>query len=121
MKVKINTKEKFQVIIPEETVLSANMTENISETLLSFLNNPIKNVIIDFKNVREVHESVADKLVGIRQTFYEQNSSMVICNLLPAVEKFLGERKLLELMNVTQTESEAWDIVQMEEIERELF
>ncbi|RYZ15978.1 MAG: anti-anti-sigma factor, partial [Chitinophagaceae bacterium] len=28
---------------------------------------------------------------------------------------------LLELMNVTPTESEAWDIVQMEEIERELL
>jgi hypothetical protein len=27
----------------------------------------------------------------------------------------------LELMNVTPTESEAWDIVQMEEIERELL
>jgi hypothetical protein len=28
---------------------------------------------------------------------------------------------LLELMNVTPTESEAWDIVQMEEIERDLL
>jgi hypothetical protein len=33
----------------------------------------------------------------------------------------LDEKELLELMNVTPTESEAWDIVQMEEIERDLF
>jgi len=28
---------------------------------------------------------------------------------------------LLDLLNVTPTESEAWDIVQMEEIEREML
>ena len=33
----------------------------------------------------------------------------------------LEEMDILELMNVTPTESEAWDIVQMEEIERDLM
>ena len=37
-----------------------------------------------------------------------------------AEEKF-NELELLEIMNITPTESEAWDIVQMEEIERELL
>jgi hypothetical protein len=33
----------------------------------------------------------------------------------------LEELDLAETMNITPSESEAWDIVQMEEIERELF
>jgi hypothetical protein len=37
------------------------------------------------------------------------------------LEDALDHQDLLELMNVTHTESEAWDIVQMEEIERELL
>jgi hypothetical protein len=37
------------------------------------------------------------------------------------VEEFLDRDELLEMMNVTPTESEAWDIVQMEEIEREIL
>jgi len=37
------------------------------------------------------------------------------------VEAFLDQKELLELMNATPTESEAYDIVQMEEIERELL
>jgi len=37
------------------------------------------------------------------------------------VEDYLEAEGILELMNVTPTESEAWDIVQMEEIERDLF
>ena len=39
----------------------------------------------------------------------------------PAVEQKLEELELLEEMNITPTETEAWDIVQMEEIERELM
>jgi hypothetical protein len=41
--------------------------------------------------------------------------------LTKEVEDFLDKTDLLELMNVTPTESEAYDILQMEEIERELL
>jgi hypothetical protein len=37
------------------------------------------------------------------------------------LEDQLDKWELLELLNITPTESEAWDIVQMEEIERELL
>jgi hypothetical protein len=37
------------------------------------------------------------------------------------VEEFLDQNELLEMMNVTPTQSEAWDIVQMEEIDREMM
>lgn len=121
MKVKIDTKEKFHVISIKENILPANMTENIKETLLPFLNKSIKNIIIHLGEVKEIDESVANALVSIQQTFYDANSSMVICNIQPEVEIFLDEKGLLELMNVTPTESEAWDIVQMEEIEREFI
>ncbi|MEL4411465.1 hypothetical protein, partial [Shewanella algae] len=53
--------------------------------------------------------------------FYDANASFVICELKPAVEDNLEQWELLDILNVTPTESEAWDIVQMEEIERELL
>jgi hypothetical protein len=37
------------------------------------------------------------------------------------LEEAFDKQELLELLNATPTESEAWDIVQMEEIERELM
>jgi anti-anti-sigma factor len=119
MKVKIDTKEKFHVITINEPVLSANMTEDMGETLLPFLNNPIRNIIINLENVQEIDNFSADAIVSIQQTFYDANSSLVICNMQKEIEKYLDEIELLELMNVTPTEGEAWDIVQMEEIERE--
>ena len=120
MKVKIDTKEKFHVITIDEVDLPANMTEDLRKKLLSFVDQVPKNIILNMKNVSKIDESIAEALAAIQQTFYDSNCSMVICNLLPDVETFLDAKELLEVMNITPTESEAWDNVQKEEIEREL-
>lgn len=121
MNVKIDTKEKFHVITPQETVLSVNMTDELSRLLLIHLEKQVKNVILNLQNVAELSTETADLLVQTQQTFYEQGVSFVICEMQPAVEQWLDEQEQLELLNATPTESEAWDIVQMEEIERELL
>ncbi len=119
MKVKIDTKEKMHVISFEERKLAANMTEEISELLLKYLNDSIANVVVNFMKVEEMELEIAQNLAVIQQKFYEENHSMVFCNLQPDIIDFLDTNDLLEILNITPTESEAWDIVQMEEIERE--
>ena len=121
MKVKIDTKEKFHVLTIQESVLPANMTGELSQELLLFLEKDIKNVVLSMHEVDEIDELAADALVTIQQKFYDNNASFVICEIKPKVERYLDTLELLELMNVTPTESEAWDIVQLEEIERELM
>ena len=119
MKVKIDTKEKMHVVTVEEQKITANMTEELKNILLDFLHNPINNVIVNFHEVNELDLKSADVLASIQQRFYEENHSMVFSNLNPAITEFLDKNEVLELLNTTPTESEAWDIVQMEEIERE--
>ena len=121
MEFKIDTKEKMHVITVEDKNLTANMTEELRNTLLPYLQNSIKNVVINFENVSEIDDQAATELLNIQQKFYDSKYSMVFCKFQPAVEDFLEKNEYLEEMNVTPTESEAWDIVQMEEIERELF
>ena len=121
MKVKIDTKEKFHVIMLEEENLPANMTEELSGFLLPYLQKPVRNVVLKLGSVLHMDEVIARTFAEIQQTFYESNASFVMCELQPVVEKYLDEIELLEILNITPTESEAWDIVQMEEIERELF
>ena len=121
MIVKIDTKEKFHVITPQEHTISVNMTEELNYLLLSCLKKEVKNVILNMAEVTEMDEAVAEMLLNSQQNFYDQKTSFVICGLKPNLENWLDEKEMLELMNVTPTESEAWDIVQMEEIERELF
>jgi anti-anti-sigma factor len=121
MEVKIDTKEKLHVITVVEDKLSANMTEELGKTLLEYLEKPIKNVVLDFENVTEMDEISATTLLNVQQAFYDAGSSMVFCQLQPQVEDFLEEKEFLEELNVTPTVSEAIDIVQMEEIEREFL
>jgi len=121
MNVKIDTKEKFSVLTLEEADLPANMTEDFAEILRSHLLKPSPHLVLSMKNVQMLDESVAQQLSAIQQEYYEKNCSFVICELNESVENRLDELELLEYMNCTPTESEAWDIVQMEEIERELL
>ncbi len=121
MEVKTDTKEKFHVISVSATNLSANMTEELCTRLDIYLQQEIKNVVVKLTNVKEMEEEGAECLVKIQQSFYESRASFVVCELTPELEAFLDNKNLLELMNVTPTESEAWDIIQMEEIERELL
>lgn len=121
MQVKTDTKEKFHVITLPGPSLSATMTEELGDCLLPYLQNDVKNLVLILKEISEIDIPAAEKLVYIQQRFYENNASFVICELQEPVEKFLDENELLEIMNVTPTQSEAWDIVQMEEIEREFM
>jgi anti-anti-sigma factor len=121
MNVKIDTKEKFHVITLQEELLAANMTEELSQCLLNLLQKDVKNVILNCRDIQNVDDAAAESIVKLQQQFYEQNSSFVICELKPHLEEMLDKSGLLELMNITPTESEAYDIVQMEEIERELL
>jgi anti-anti-sigma regulatory factor len=121
MLVKLDTKEKFHVITILEPVLSANMTEEMQRTFDDSTQNGVKNLIVNMEKVSGMDLETALKLCNLQQTSYENNHSFVICSLQKDLEKWLDEQELLELMNVTPTESEAMDIVQMEEIEREMF
>jgi len=121
MNFKIDTKEKFTVITPLSEDLSDKLTEELVQIATEKLKKDLKNMVVNLKNVFSINESAATHLVKLEQTFYENNASFVICELQPSVETEFEKDELLDLINITPTESEAGDIVQMEEIERELM
>jgi len=60
-------------------------------------------------------------LANAQEQFYDNNASFVICALSDTLQNSIDNSEYAEMMNLTPTETEAWDIVQMEEIERELL
>ena len=120
MKLKIDTKEKFIVLTPEETNISANMTDDIAK-IANYTSFEIPHIIVNMRMVKEIADAAAEMFSELQQQFYDHNKSMVICELQPTVEAVFEKLELVETMNITPTETEAWDIVQMEEIERELL
>jgi anti-anti-sigma factor len=121
MKVKIDTKEKFHVITLNDPHLTAILAAELSQLVTKFLQEKIRHVVLKFTDVVSIEDDAAEQIAALQQSFYENNASFVICELQPPVEDKLEQLELSEVMNITPTESEAWDIVQMEEIERELL
>ncbi|ANI89598.1 anti-anti-sigma factor [Arachidicoccus ginsenosidimutans] len=121
MKIKVDTKEKFSVLRPTEAVFSVNMAEELTTIVMQRLQAPVKNVIVDFTAIETAEKQALIELATIHQIVYKNSASFVVCNLKAAIKTLLDELDLTDVLNITPTESEAWDIVQMEEIERELF
>jgi anti-anti-sigma regulatory factor len=121
MNFKIDTKEKFTVITPLQFHLSDNLTAELKQIANTCLQNDKRSVVLNMKNGVSLDEAAATDLMTLQKMFYENNTSFVICEMQPAVLEKLNEMELSEMLNITPTESEAWDIVQMEEIERELL
>jgi hypothetical protein len=120
MNIKIDTKEIFYVI----SLLDSEMTANMSATLLDLITKQqeeeVKSLILQLGKVTVMDEGFASTLIALNESLYKKNKSFVICNLSENIKQNLVEWGILDNINYTPTESEAWDIVQMEEIEREL-
>lgn len=121
MQVKIDTKEKFTVVTPLTAQLTDNLAAEWYQTCQSCLNASLKDIVLNMSEIKSITPEGADLLFNTQQQFYESGASFVICCLQAEVETFLDQADVLEMLNVTPTESEAWDIVQMEAIERELL
>ena len=120
MNFKIDTREKFTIITPVSDLFSDNLTAELTSIANSYLENRT-NLVVNLKNVHSIYEQAIQQIAALQQQFYEENLSFVLCELQPAVQLLTEQMELDDIMNITPSETEAWDIVQMEEIERELL
>ena len=121
MSLKIDTKEKFCVIRIEEIQLIDTMSAELVVLCEQKLTDQVKNVILDFSTVEEIDSSSIENLIELQQKFFNDQASFVLCCLQNDVKQRMIEISESLEYAITPTESEAWDIVQMEEIERELL
>lgn len=120
MNVKIDTKEIFHVISIMDSELTANMAATLLALIAKKQEEESKSIILNLETVKQMDKDFASELNNLKENLYTENKSFVICNLSENIKQNLSNWGILETLNYTPTESEAWDIVQMEEIEREL-
>ena len=121
MQYKTEQKEKFTVITLLESSLSSNLVPELAELTTKIGAVAPKNLVLNFAKVARWELPVIEQLANAQQSFYDNNTSFVICCLSDSLQEVLDMTEYAEVMNMTPTESEAWDIVQMEEIERKLL
>lgn len=121
MLVKIDTKEKFTVLRPLISTINDNMADELAAQCLDYLKKNIKNVILNLKDVFFIDVKTCTIIKEVQQIFYKNNASFIICELKPNIKEIMEQSLFSEFFNYTPTESEASDMIQMEEIERELL
>lgn len=121
MKIKVDTKEKFQVLRPQLPELSVIMAEELTRLVTKGFVTEAKNAIIDLSEVAEADEQALVDLATLHQLCQKNKASLVFFAAKPAVKTAMQGLDLIDVLQLTPTETEAWDMVQMEEIERELF
>jgi anti-anti-sigma factor len=121
MQYQTEPKEKFTVIKILDTTLSSNLVPELAEITQEILAKSPKNLVLNLEKVQSLEAPILEQLAQSQEQFYDNNASFVICCLSDSLNKQLDQSDWGEVMNTTPTESEAWDIVQMEEIERELL
>ena len=118
---KIDTKEKMHVLTFAKADLTAKTTDAFKDLIFPYLKKEIRNLVLDFSAIQSVDETFSQTMITTQETFYKEKASLVYCCLADGILDFFDQHDLLDRLNYTPTESEAWDIVQMDEIERELF
>jgi len=119
MKVKISTNEKFHAITVAEPNLTANMTAAMNDLCKPYLNQEVKNLLLNLKDIQKMDSAAADSLLELRNLFYTNRASFVLCEMQPVVKKYFEQNEQFEILQIAPTQSEASDIIYMEEIERE--
>ena len=121
MQYKTDLKEKFTVVTFLDASLTSNSVPEINDLTQKILTQSPKNLVLNCGHVKQWDASIIEVLGNTQQQFYDNNASFVICALSDALQNSIDSSEYAEMMNLTPTETEAWDIVQMEEIERELL
>lgn len=121
MSFKIDTKEKFTVITPQNDVFDAKMAEVLWEAATLRIHEEYGNVIVNMQNVTTSDAAAVNNLASLQQHFHAAKKSFVLCAVQPKVIMIIKNEDLIDGLNMTPSLSEAFDIVQMEEIERELM
>jgi anti-anti-sigma factor len=119
MKVKISTNGKFHAITVLEPILAANMTAALYDLCEPFLQQEVKSVLLNLKDIQKMDSAAAEAIFEIRNLFYANRASFVLCELQSPIKKYFDQNEQFESLQTAPTQSEASDIIFMEEIERE--
>jgi anti-anti-sigma factor len=120
MKFKIDTKETFYVIYLNTSEFTAKLAEELLTEVTKSQLVMTKSLVLNLEKVTEIEKDAIKALDSLYEETVANKKSFVLCCMAPTIKESFSTANLLEKINHTPTESEAWDIVQMEEIEREL-
>ncbi|MBO9155029.1 STAS domain-containing protein [Chitinophaga sp. GCM10012297] len=119
MQFKIDTKEKIVLLRLEEETLDAKMSDTFVSSLASLDELEQKNLILDLHSLQSADDAGLKAIFTVYARQYDRGLSAAVTGLNSTLTQKLSAA-YPEILNIVPTESEAIDMVMMEDLEREL-
>ena len=91
MELKIDTKEKYQLLTPAGATITAIIAAEIVTVCNKCLESPLKNMVLNLENVEEIAPDACQTLTDLQQAFYDKSASFVMCCLSSKLETAFDE------------------------------
>ncbi len=119
MKFTIDRQEKYTAITLNEEKLDTSIAPDMKSELVNLQNDGIDSLIINLKDVKYTDSSGLSALLVANRLFNEKGS-FVLCEVQEHVLKLIKISQLDKVMDITNTEEEAVDLVFMNSLEKGL-
>ena len=90
--------------------LAESGTSVCKEYMIPFLGDPsFQKIIFNFKGVRFVSSSGIGLLIGVFKSLQKRKATLILCDLVPDVQRVLALGGMDRIMKILGTEKEALD------------
>ncbi len=120
MKYSVEKRDKFVVLLLQESRLNSLTAPKLKSELVLFNAEGFNSIILDLTDVEFVDSSGLSSILVAHRLCKDAGGTFVICSLQDSVKKLIKISQLEGILNIFPTVSEARDYVMMEELEREL-
>ncbi len=119
MQFKIDTKEKIVLLRLEEETLDAKMSDAFVNAAAAIDELEEKNLILDLHSLQSADDAGLKAIFTVYSRQYDRRLSAAVAGLNSTLTQKISAA-YPEMLNIVPTESEAIDMVMMEDFEREL-
>lgn len=120
MKYSLNKEEKYTVFHLDEENLNSILAPNLKSEFIFCKNEGVKNLIFDMSTVKYVDSSGLSSILTANRLWKDDGLFIVTGIVHGAVKKLIEISRLESILTIIPTLQEAFDYVEMEEIQNEL-
>ena len=120
MKYSLNKEEKYTVFHLDEDNLNSILAPNLKSEFIFCKNEGVKNLIFDMSSVKYVDSSGLSSILTANRLWKDDGLFIVTGIVHGAVKKLIEISRLESILTIIPTLQEAFDYVEMEEIQNEL-
>ena len=81
---------------------AANMTAALNNCLLPLLQNDVRNVVLNLKDIKNIDIAAAEAFLDLRNLFFTNRVSFVLCELQSSIKKYFEQNEQFQLLQIAR-------------------